>query len=79
MFSCTHSGRLCVCGHIKAEHDQVESTACKTCRTEGLVRGWGCAIWCLGFRDRAPNTAPVEEAIPEGQNLRGIEAKRIYV
>jgi hypothetical protein len=72
MFSTTHGGRLCVCGHIKAIHEDGISY-CVECDCEGV------APICRRFRDRSPETAPIEEAIPEDQRLRGIAARRIWV
>lgn len=72
MFSCSNGGRLCVCGHIKAEHHRKARACCVTVRP-----GYGCE--CRWFEDRAPDTAPKEETIPADQNERGIAAKRIWV
>lgn len=73
MFSCSHGGRLCVCGHIKAEHYDLKwCVSCDATVTAPELR-------CFKFRDRAPETAPKEEPVPVMQSLRGIAAKRIWV
>lgn len=77
MFSCSHGGRLCTCGHIKAEHYQNASPGrLKECCGTG-DDAWSCK--CKAFVDRSPETAPKEEVIPPDQNKRGIAAKRIWV
>lgn len=72
MFSCSHGGRLCRCGHIKAMHEDGIGY-CIECDGEGV------APCCKIFADRAPETAPKEEPVPVMQNRRGIAAKRIWV
>lgn len=71
MFSCSHGGRLCVCGHIKAQHVGGLLTCVDCAKTR---RGYGGQS-CDHFDDRAPETAPKEYLV---HNERGIEAKRIW-
>lgn len=72
MFSCSNGGRLCVCGHIKSDHD--EGGWCLSCDVRDPP-----SPYCQNFQDRAPETAPKEVKISADQNERGIVAKRIWV
>jgi hypothetical protein len=36
MFSCSNGGRLCVCGHIKAQHSRNDVPYCFDCQLDGV-------------------------------------------